>query len=710
MPFYRKFLLFLCGAVLCGVLGAEARPAYPHPIVLTQSDGTQITVRIVGDESFHYVLSSEGYALASGRGGDYYYADLSADGRLVPTSVLARPLGMLNSAERKALSGIRKGLKPSPAAFARASRMRKLLTKPSPQAAEGEKVSPPERISTAQTLGNLRSLVILVETSDLSFQVSSPQSAFSDLLNQPGYGVNGATGSAWDYYNENSNGKFNPEFVVVGPYRLSKKSSYYAGCDGSEHAPEMIVDACKAADAAGVDFSQFADNGVIRDVFVFYAGHNQAEGARNTVWPHRYDVRGDGYYESFDGQELQGYACSSELQGASGRIMTAIGAFCHEFGHVLGWPDFYDTDESGSGGEALALEEYSLMCAGSYNNDSRTPPALNILERWMVGWAEPQELTLSGSYTLGPVWKDEGYLIRTDTDNEYFLLENHATGESVWDQYTIDYMGESGMLVYHIDYSDRVASKWQENTLNNNPSHECAKLVRSKPGSGSYMGFSPGQTFFPGAYAATELLSGGNSDYTSWYGGQPAVGITKITLDGTNAVLKVKGVESSTMPSLGSVLHANQFDALLTWDAEIADRWSVIWKKDDKNVETVETNAGVCHLAGLKPGTVYTVEISPLTGDYAGQTEKISLQTETVPDSARNAYIALTGDEYDASEPVMLSLRNFTRDVGRIEWSVDGAATKETYRKLDTGEHSIMAVVYDTNGHAEYLVKYITVN
>ena len=106
-----------------------------------------------------------------------------------------------------------------------------------------------------------------------------------NLLMQDGYSVNGATGSAWNYYQDNSNRLFDPEFVVVGPYKASKTSAYYAGSDGSENVAELIVEACRLADN-DVNFTDFADNGVIRDVFVFYAGRGQADsGDTQTIWP-----------------------------------------------------------------------------------------------------------------------------------------------------------------------------------------------------------------------------------------------------------------------------------------------------------------------------------------------------------------------------------------------------------------------------------------
>ena len=218
--------------------------------------------------------------------------------------------------------------------------------------------------------------------------------------------------------------------------------------------------------------------------------------------------------------------------------MTAIGTFCHEFGHVLGWPDFYDTDYSASGGTAPALESFSLMCSGSYNNNSRTPPSVNILERWMVGWAEPEEVTENGLYTLAPVSENKGYLVQTPTTNDYFLLENRDTRNNKWDQPLNSAAACRGLLVYHVDYTSRYVPQWSYNTLNNNPAHECMKLVRSVPGRSSYD--VPQKTFFPGANNITSLSPETNADYISWNSGKPSVSFSDIKLDGSQVRLSVK--------------------------------------------------------------------------------------------------------------------------------------------------------------------------
>lgn len=228
----RHFFLSLAAAsaaLLCGIGTAHAVPAKPGLIQVTQSDGTQLTVRLVGDERRHYMLSSDGYTLTGGPDGDLYYAELSASGKLIPTKVKARPVNALTADEKAVVSRLGKELKPTYV---------KPMVMPAPQQTQAPvlpaagKPAPPRRITSAQTTGRLKSLIILVESSDKKFASASAQQDFRNLLMQDGYSVNGATGSAWNYYQDNSNRLFDPEFVVVGPYKASKTSAYYAGSEG----------------------------------------------------------------------------------------------------------------------------------------------------------------------------------------------------------------------------------------------------------------------------------------------------------------------------------------------------------------------------------------------------------------------------------------------------------------------------------------------
>lgn len=707
----RCFAATLAAALFGGIWSGSAVPAYPRPVAYTLSDGTQITIRIVGDEYNHYVLSEEGYALAGGGDGDYYYATLAPDGTLVPTAVKAKPTSLLTRSEAATVATLQRGLKPAAVHSDRMRRANPRMRIPSAKAAAGNLPEAPGRISSSKTNGELRSLVILVETSDKSFGIASPQQAFSDMLNQKGYSLNGAIGSAWDYYNDNSNGRFDPEFVVVGPYKVSNKASYYAGTDGMERVPDLIVEACELADRDGLDFTQFADDGTIRDIFVFYAGNNQAEGAANTIWPHRWSVDVYPKYKRvlFDGVQLLGYACSSEYKGV-GRQMAGIGTFCHEFGHVLGWPDLYDTDYEGSGGVADGLENYALMCSGSYNNNGVAPPALTMLERWMVGWAEPELLTQAGDYTLAPVWEDKGYLVPAAETDEYFLIEARALGGFKWDDYIGDYYGNvdgsNGMFVMHIDYTAPYQDAWiYGNTLNADPSHECAKIVRSVPGESSAN--TPSLTFFPGAQQIKTLTSSGNIDYVPWRGDQSLMSLKNIRVE--DRVVKMQAVErSSGNTDFGLVIRVNQFDALLNWEGEATDRWNVEWValRGDGSGST-EVTGNSLYLDRLAAGTPYELTLTKI-GEGEPQTQIQEFSTIAV-EKGKVARINLPQVSLEADQPVRMGILDYPTEFERVDWYVDGALYENHYTTLPAGEHRIVAAVVAKDGTKEYLMKYITV-
>ena len=74
---------------------------------------------------------------------------------------------------------------------------------------------------------------------------------------------------------------------------------------------------------------------------------------------------GLGFYTTNDTNALgiqvkvDDYIIQPALSGSTGNKMIEIGIFCHEFGHVLGLPDLYDTDDSSPG-----IGEWGLMGSG----------------------------------------------------------------------------------------------------------------------------------------------------------------------------------------------------------------------------------------------------------------------------------------------------------------------------------------------------------
>ena len=86
----------------------------------------------------------------------------------------------------------------------------------------------------------------------------------------------------------------------------------------------------------------------------------------------------------------------------------------------------------------------SIMDRGNMNNEGRTPPNLNAVERHILGLSAPDTL-YAGQYTLQPVNVSGRYMYSpADADGEYFLFEcREASG---WDAY----IGGFGRVKYHI--------------------------------------------------------------------------------------------------------------------------------------------------------------------------------------------------------------------------------------------------------------------
>lgn len=136
---------------------------------ITQSDGSQLLVRIVGDERYHYFLSEEGYTLTAARTAIFTTPRATPRGGSFPRRVKARPVGALSAGERALVAKLGPGLKPTYVrTMERPARLQSPATPDEAAAAEG-KPSAPRRISSATTVGKLRSLILLVEFPDRTF-------------------------------------------------------------------------------------------------------------------------------------------------------------------------------------------------------------------------------------------------------------------------------------------------------------------------------------------------------------------------------------------------------------------------------------------------------------------------------------------------------------------------------------------------------------
>jgi len=551
-------------ALLLSISNTYAVKAYPFPIKITQPDGTELTIKLHGDERFHYETTVDGYALIPNDKGMMTYAQQDVNGNLISTNVKATNINKRSIEESKFVGGLKTTLTTTKR-FQAASTSRLLA----PAVSSGSVIQKGYPLS-----GTPKSLVILVNFSDKSFVTNTPQPAFTNLLNQNGYSTNGGTGSANNYFKDNSMGVFSPEFDVVGPYTLPQNMAFYGsntgGTAGDDTNPQqMVVDGCTLAAAAGVDFSKYDvdGNGVVDNVFIYYAGYNEAEhGPANSIWPHRYGVYPNSMYGikgnysgtiasvTFNGKRVEGYACTSELSGYTGSTMCGIGTFCHEFGHVLGLDDMYVTDATIP--DHYTLSYWDIMDAGPYLNNGRTPPAYSSYERFFLNWLVPIELKTPQIVTLDTLsTSNKAYLIsQTGNHNlnganpspvEFFLLENRQN--KGWDTYLPGaYLGNGifngnahGMIVTHIYYN---STTWVNNTPNNTASAMGVDIVEADGiGSEATMAGDP----FPGTSNITSyspiLRSRTNI-------GKPLTFITE-----TNGVISFRFMGGGNIPTISAM-------------------------------------------------------------------------------------------------------------------------------------------------------------
>jgi len=525
------------------------------PTLFLQPDGQKLTVILKGDEFFHFRTTVDGFVLLKDKNGFLKYAKRDKNGELVASEITPNNVSCRTESEKSFLSSVKPNMIFGDQVKQRTQK--KMI--------ERAVIRPHNSLRSA-TATSPRYLVVLVNFSDTACFFSN--SRFNQQFNSANYNIDGATGSVKQYFADNSSGKFDPVFDVVGPVTLSKKMSYYGAnnADGYDlHPDEMVFEACQLLDSQ-VDYSLYDANsdGVVDNVYVIYAGYSEAEGAsENTIWPHAWSVSNT---TKLDGKRIGNYSCSSEFVGVKDSIIDAIGTACHEFSHSLGLDDLYDTDYD-TNGQAFDVNEWSLMASGCYNNDGKTPCNLIGLEREILGWATSTPLTSASNVTLNNISTNQFYKIQTQTPNEYFLLENRQL--LGWDAY----LPHHGMLIYHIDKTTAMSTRWANNEINAYANHQCVDVVEAdgvgqplSSGASSYWSGLKGDPF-PGTSNVTNFTDTSSPGSLSWAGVATGMPVTQIAENGGVISFKFKGGDlfGAFTASPASSIISNAFTA--NWSA-----------------------------------------------------------------------------------------------------------------------------------------------
>ncbi len=441
----KRFLI--SASIALGVSAAElAIPAKPGRHTFTQPDGTTVTLQRMGDEHFHTLITTDGLAVSRAADGSYKY--MTPQG---VSAITAHNPGSRTEAEARFLEANAENVSATNIARKAAARRRAAAK------------APAQKASQVPNTGSPRVPILLVAYKDYDFRDgANAAQTFTDFFSS------GET-SARQYFADQSNGKYTPQFDIYGPITLDNNRVTYGGNDyygDDKGVGKMVAEACQGLNSK-INFKDYDNDGdgMCDVVIVLYAGDGEAssyeDDAEDSVWPMRWSLSGSDYGKniSLDGVTISDFAVFNELNGSDLSQIDGIGTFCHEFSHCLGLPDFYDTNYSGNFG----MGSWSLMDQGSYNDDGYTPIGYSAYEKEFMGWIEIEEATPATDYTL-PVFNqknidtDRAVRITNDADpDEYYILENRA--QQGWDKY----IATEGMMITHVTYD---AYAWTNNEVN----------------------------------------------------------------------------------------------------------------------------------------------------------------------------------------------------------------------------------------------------
>lgn len=282
-------------------------------------------------------------------------------------------------------------------------------------------------------VGTKNALVLLTEFKDTK-HTSEPVEIEKTLFSK-------GSKSFRDYYLEASWNQLDIDGKVSNQwYRARNNRSNYIDDAAEINYPlaqklvkETVIN---AKNSGNIDFSPFAVDGKIELLIVTYAGKGFDTTLKASyIRPHQGWLSEP--VEVQNGVFADRYVLVPELP------IYDIGCYCHEVGHLLGLPDFYNMKSPVVGG-------WCVMSVGDHIDEGRTPAHPSAWCKVHLGWREPVLLDKTpDGYDIPAILDDDGTIYRIDVQGsggrEYFLLENRQ--QKGFDQK----LPGSGLLIWHVD-------------------------------------------------------------------------------------------------------------------------------------------------------------------------------------------------------------------------------------------------------------------
>lgn len=507
------------------------------------------------------------------------------------------------------------------------------------------------------------------------------------------------TAAAEAYFNHQFGTERGFRFDLAPVRTLPKNVAYYGeNRSGKRDArlEEAVRDACTLSDA-DVDFSLYDNDGdgAVDGILLLTPGPGEEEsGNPSDLWSRKDELSALSKAISLDGKRIDRFAVCPE-----GRP----GIFCHEFGHLLGLPDFYDTDGDDSGGQTPGLWDSALMDKGCLLDP---PPPFNALDFNILGLGRCDTLS-TGRYDLQPLASTRRYLYApTDKPDEYFLFEGR----------------DGGLLVYHVDRSDNPAGyapqyetelsareRWDYGLVNNNPAHPCARLIPANPDATAFSAVpfpQPGLDCFGSDTPAR---------FRSWSGRSGGLALTGIRPDGKGGV-----TFDVIAPIVLTDVTVYQDAALVRWNCDPTltgiEGFDIRWTDGEESFSAEAAPDANCFtLERLRPQTGYSFSITVRNASSA----RYSVSDRFVTKMYRTGsypyiYLNNTTRNLDGSFPhgTRLPLRVFNAtEVEQVRWFFEGVRIETDGDGGFTLRRSglLKAEILHTDGTSEVIVKQIVV-
>jgi len=250
--------------------------------------------------------------------------------------------------------------------------------------------------------------------------------------------------SIYRFFSDISLSKHVPRFGVYGWYRMPQTKAYYANDEsgmGNNGVVTLTTDALNlaAADSA-INWCIYDNdnNNSVDYIAIITAGYSgETTGNTNDLWSIAY-----GRKITIPNKYCNNNLINSHIFMRSSEQAinyNPIGIYCHEYAHMLGAHDMYDSYST-----TIGAGNWSLMSHGCYLNDGNTPCNIDAYNRELIKWSTVGT-NLTGYNSLSDsLISDIIYKYTTLSIDEWILIENRQ--QTSWDTY----IPGSGLLIWHV--------------------------------------------------------------------------------------------------------------------------------------------------------------------------------------------------------------------------------------------------------------------